>query len=101
MMRGPPRSTLFPYTTLVQSPRDRPRRPPAHVPDRREAEPPARPGRDRPHLAVRRAAVGVARRTSEEHTSELQSRQTLVCRPPPEKKNHHHLPYYRRPQLCH
>src|SRR6266498_4816021 len=63
MIRRPPRSTLFPYTTLFRS-----RRPPACS---------ARPARSR----------GRARRPrSEEHTSELQSRPHLVCRLLLEKK---------------
>src|SRR3712207_6881173 len=95
MIRRPPRSTLFPYTTLFRSP------------------PCARPCRaDRQFLAAFRAhhvghvsrvegagdlAVevdpvhhdqhrGVLQRRSEEHTSELQSRQYLVCRLLLEKK---------------
>src|SRR5215217_8748299 len=63
MIRRPPRSTLFPYTTLFRS-----RRGPGHLRCRRR-----RAGRDR---APR----------SEEHTSELQSRQYLVCRLLLEKK---------------
>src|SRR2546429_2861061 len=73
MIRRPPRSTLFPYTTLFRSQRPAvPRR--AQRPDRRaEALRPA-PGlsRDPPR--------------SEEHTSELQSRLHLVCRLLLEKK---------------
>src|SRR2546422_5874950 len=68
MIRRPPRSTLFPYTTLFRS-RHHPHRP-AAVPDR---------GQER-----RRAAGGIHR--SEEHTSELQSRLHLVCRLLLEKK---------------
>src|SRR6476620_12309766 len=59
MIRRPPRSTLFPYTTLFRSsPRAGNR------------------ARSRPS----RARVPAPRRRSEEHTSELQSRQYLVCR---------------------
>src|SRR5947209_14384184 len=68
MMRRPPRSTLFPYTTLFRSPR---------VP---EARPPSSPRRRPRHVD----SAGSAR--SEEHTSELQSRQYLVCRLLLEKK---------------
>src|SRR5258707_8369282 len=68
MIRRPPRSTLFPYTTLFRSPR-----PAAPAPGR---APPARPA-----LLQRRSAP-----RSEEHTSELQSRQYLVCRLLLEKK---------------
>src|SRR2546422_3590934 len=78
MIRRPPRSTLFPYTTLFRS--------------GREAAPPSA-GRCRP----RRRRRGPARRgtgstsagrggRSEEHTSELQSRLHLVCRLLLEKK---------------
>src|SRR3712207_8974835 len=82
MIRRPPRSTLFPYTTLFRS-RDRWRRRLAAVgrrvlrPLRRPAGAAVRGGDRRP----RRAQPGPrlpAR--SEEHTSELQSRQYLVCR---------------------
>src|SRR6266568_6256385 len=74
MIRRPPRSTLFPYTTLFRSRRRRGRR------SRRRA---ARcPGR------ARRPSGGPARSRSEEHTSELQSQFHLVCRLLLEKKNH-------------
>src|SRR3712207_3454348 len=81
MIRRPPRSTLFPYTTLFRSPRLARRRPHADLPalHRRRA---ALPRRDR------RAAVRAGPARSEEHTSELQSRQYLVCRLLLEKKNH-------------
>src|SRR3712207_7546754 len=95
MIRRPPRSTLFPYTTLFRSVQVRPgsRRPPGGVGvtahDRR------RPGsadgavRPEPGPGVRRAAAAVLpheHQRSEEHTSELQSRQYLVCRLLLEKK---------------
>src|SRR3712207_7030854 len=82
MIRRPPRSTLFPYTTLFRSAR-------------------LRPGADAPrqHPALRQhRARGLVdllfvhdrrrfeRLRSEEHTSELQSRQYLVCRLLLEKK---------------
>src|SRR3712207_7160835 len=93
MIRRPPRSTLFPYTTLFRSagPGRRRRRRPLH----------RGPG---PRLSARRAlghpaqgacrlgrdagpGQGTPRRArSEEHTSELQSRQYLVCRLLLEKK---------------
>src|SRR3712207_8222944 len=82
MIRRPPRSTLFPYTTLFRS---RPRAPAGrrHDPRRRAA---AR-GTDesRRPSDLRRAQRSGAER-SEEHTSELQSRQYLVCRLLLEKK---------------
>src|SRR3712207_8631351 len=86
MIRRPPRSTLFPYTTLFRSPRRGPRtrrrggrRPPVPLPDARAAQR-AAPRR------LRYRAPPVGRYRSEEHTSELQSRQYLVCRLLLEKK---------------
>src|SRR5690349_23375537 len=76
MIRRPPRSTLFPYTTLFRSTR-RLRRPLR-----------ARLAFDLHHRRVRRDRVrGEAPQRSEEHTSELQSRRDLVCRLLLEKKN--------------
>src|SRR5690349_23626402 len=65
MIRRPPRSTLFPYTTLFRS-----------------------PGRAMSRWSPRRsrAATSTSRSRSEEHTSELQSRRDLVCRLLLEKK---------------
>src|SRR3712207_8411572 len=76
MIRRPPRSTLFPYTTLFRSL--------PHLPA---------PGQPRPRVVVRRRGDqqrqdgegedgdgGARHSRSEEHTSELQSRQYLVCR---------------------
>src|SRR5256885_15952092 len=82
MIRQPPRSTLFPYTTLFRS--------------LRRANRPAPPGREpaRPRGAGRtRSARGDLRRAaqrhrSEEHTSELQSPCNLVCRLLLEKKKY-------------
>src|SRR5256885_4960843 len=70
MIRRPPRSTLFPYTTLFRSCR----REQARAPSKRSS------------LAA--AAAGTAYR-SEEHTSELQSPCNLVCRLLLEKKKRH------------
>src|SRR2546426_5098139 len=80
MIRRPPRSTLFPYTTLFRSggrpvPRRRGRRVPPPRPSRRHAH--------RPEPRRRAARVG---ERSEEHTSELQSPCNLVCRLLLEKK---------------
>src|SRR5947209_11789189 len=72
MLRRPPRSTLFPYTTLFRSVRRR-------APSRRRC------WSTRSARAASRRRSGRARR-SEEHTSELQSRQYLVCRLLLEKK---------------
>src|SRR3712207_8686413 len=84
MIRRPPRSTLFPYTTLFRS---RPRRPARR--DRRAdaggERPVAADGRragregELRRVRARPGGAGAAER-SEEHTSELQSRQYLVCR---------------------
>src|SRR5206468_4900290 len=67
MIRRPPRSTLFPYTTLFRS------------------------GADDGAPALRRRLLGRPEKPpperSEEHTSELQSRSDLVCRLLLEKKN--------------
>src|SRR2546430_10264839 len=85
MIRRPPRSTLFPYTTLFRSPvRD------THGPARAAPPPPgggpeAPPRRGAP-LRTRSAPVCAGLR-SEEHTSELQSQSNLVCRLLLEKKN--------------
>src|SRR5438874_8754462 len=87
MIRPPPRSTLFPYTTLFRSWLDeRSRRLWA-------AAESAAHGRGGISLVARASgvsrraiAVGLAER-SEEHTSELQSRRDLVCRLLLEKKN--------------
>src|SRR3712207_6920635 len=95
MIRRPPRSTLFPYTTLFRSERlvlERDRRAAQRgvlearrerVRDRvtEEHEPPRSPGG-----------------RSEEHTSELQSRQYLVCRLLLEKKKNNRYTYR---TLCH
>src|SRR3712207_7088688 len=77
MIRRPPRSTLFPYTTLFRS---NDRDPPVEI-----AHVCWLVTRTR-RLAVQPIQLGEARR-SEEHTSELQSRQYLVCRLLLEKKN--------------
>src|SRR2546422_6139383 len=73
MIRRPPRSTLFPYTTLFRS-----------LPRRTGARGRARPAASGvPRRHGRRPAHGAR---SEEHTSELQSRLHLVCRLLLEKK---------------
>src|SRR3712207_7145639 len=79
MIRRPPRSTLFPYTTLFRSGQPHARRGPAH----RGGGAGARRSFAR-RVSLRR--LGATSR-SEEHTSELQSRQYLVCRLLLEKKN--------------
>src|SRR3712207_8498758 len=98
MIRRPPRSTLFPYTTLFRSrPRighfanrnlDQAGAPPLQrggefAPQRLEA------GRAHPGNAIALGHFRKIRIRSEEHTSELQSRQYLVCRLLLEKKKKH------------
>src|SRR5436309_13099997 len=78
MIRRPPRSTLFPYTTLFRSGAAERHLLGSAARSRRGGQP-----ADRPRCA-RRAANAVDR--SEEHTSELQSRENLVCRLLLEKK---------------
>src|SRR3712207_7871709 len=84
MIRRPPRSTLFPYTTLFRSRRRLGDAEGEDDRDRHPAQARLRHGGDgAPHARRRHAA----RARSEEHTSELQSRQYLVCRLLLEKKN--------------
>src|SRR2546430_5534367 len=73
MIRRPPRSTLFPYTTLFRSPKG--------------LSAPVRSSARRASICVlcQKAKLG----RSEEHTSELQSQSNLVCRLLLEKKKHH------------
>src|SRR3989442_11258563 len=84
MIRRPPRSTLFPYTTLFRSPADIEGQ--GEVEGERErgeaGDAPALDGALERLLAVLLEAVA----RSEEHTSELQSRPHLVCRLLLEKK---------------
>src|SRR3712207_7306238 len=87
MIRRPPRSTLFPYTTLFRSRRRDGRARPrgAAAPHRLDDGPVAHGDGGDPPSGADRARPGVPAR-SEEHTSELQSRQYLVCRLLLEKK---------------
>src|SRR3712207_7595039 len=86
MIRRPPRSTLFPYTTLFRS------RPCEDLRGTRRLDRYLHTGElDRrasvtPGCAVRRDSPAAHSHRSEEHTSELQSRQYLVCRLLLEKK---------------
>src|SRR3712207_8284771 len=96
MIRRPPRSTLFPYTTLFRSvvadPADQPHgllrllgvHPRGRLVEQEDARLGGEGARDLepPLVAVRQVL------RSEEHTSELQSRQYLVCRLLLEKKNY-------------
>src|SRR5438034_2353691 len=82
MIRRPPRSTLFPYTTLFRSPRGRrasSELPPEGVRRLRDPRAPGAPD-------ARRRRRGREGWRSEEHTSELQSHSDLVCRLLLEKK---------------
>src|SRR5215510_16111824 len=85
MIRRPPRSTLFPYTTLFRSPTNRRRSGPGQWSSsgvwRRPAAPRRRPG---------------SGGRSEEHTSELQSRGHLVCRLLLEKKKKKKIKLYHK-----
>src|SRR3712207_8126916 len=93
MIRRPPRSTLFPYTTLFRSCRRTEttscRSSPARYRTRRKDPRPCRT------YCLHASHVGChsARCRSEEHTSELQSRQYLVCRLLLEKKNINEFEY--------
>src|SRR2546430_10755524 len=83
MIRRPPRSTLFPYTTLFRSPhRTHDSRPPGRSAELVTARTAYRSCRAR----CRSARGSRAPRRSEEHTSELQSQSNLVCRLLLEKK---------------
>src|SRR2546429_7146466 len=88
MIRRPPRSTLFPYTTLFRS------REGAVAHSRRHCR---RLTRAAALLPSRKPQVKTLTFRSEEHTSELQSRLHLVCRLLLEKKkNNHSKVYYKR-----
>src|SRR3712207_7809148 len=92
MIRRPPRSTLFPYTTLFRSlgQAEHRLRHELLVAAQAEQAQLVQPGGDGVPLAVgqRERSTQTQRRRSEEHTSELQSRQYLVCRLLLEKKKH-------------
>src|SRR5688572_31058789 len=84
MIRRPPRSTLFPYTTLFRSI--------------------ARPSAGSPSSAPARVSGAPTSRRSEEHTSELQSQSNLVCRLLLEKKKkkiHHEYFTYKEMKDLH
>src|SRR3712207_7625853 len=83
MIRRPPRSTLFPYTTLFRSPEHGGGAVGDH-PGRETDRAAGRPVERRPQQALE--VLGRRPGRSEEHTSELQSRQYLVCRLLLEKK---------------
>src|SRR5690349_24210265 len=97
MIRRPPRSTLFPYTTLFRSHTPRPAAPPSS-------------GSRTPFCSCQRTVAPSAAsaprssppKRSEEHTSELQSRRDLVCRLLLEKKKNNDstaFEHFHEPQL--
>src|SRR3712207_7581586 len=100
MIRRPPRSTLFPYTTLFRS------RPGAGGRGARqmraEVDAETRAGLEEERRLLLDSLRDLERR-SEEHTSELQSRQYLVCRLLLEKKNENHTSELQshHSSLCH
>src|SRR5438552_11669324 len=92
MLRRPPRSTLFPYTTLFRSPGRLGCRDSLVGLGQRAVEGPLLAIRDRQVVAALGDALsptgpGERRERSEEHTSELQSPDHLACRLPLEKNN--------------
>src|SRR5260370_1940914 len=93
MIRRPPRSTLFPYTTLFRS------APALNTTGRTACWMRVRHYATRQRsTALQRTRCGVCCRRSEEHTSELQSHLNLVCRLLLEKKkkvNHHLVCHHR------
>src|SRR5262249_60858830 len=82
MIRRPPRSTLFPYTTLFRS-----------VPEEGQQGAECRMQAEEPVEVERRRAGGAGALRSEEHTSELQSLTNLVCRLLLEKKKDNAAPH--------
>src|SRR2546430_9884227 len=90
MIRRPPRSTLFPYTTLFRSDHLRGE---GRPPNPRQGRPAARSDQARLRSGGARALRKGDPR-SEEHTSELQSQSNLVCRLLLEKKK-------KKDKLCH
>src|SRR3712207_7680823 len=96
MIRRPPRSTLFPYTTLFRSVSEKLSKPgdapPSEIAVMVKRAAGFNPKSGDWEFLVVDGSLGRVRerqKRSEEHTSELQSRQYLVCRLLLEKKNHH------------
>src|SRR2546425_7468171 len=88
MIRRPPRSTLFPYTTLFRSPNpDAGNLPGAYVFGNSASVPP----KDKKEFGPRVSLAYTLNNRSEEHTSELQSLAYLVCRLLLEKKKQQSL----------
>src|SRR3712207_7924286 len=94
MIRRPPRSTLFPYTTLFRS-RNQDSRVCTPCKPYQACQAADRPGRE----DIRSRRPCRCNRRSEEHTSELQSRQYLVCRLLLEKKQKPSFPLIKPPQF--
>src|SRR2546430_13416758 len=97
MIRRPPRSTLFPYTTLFRSGCERLEQRVLRFAPGRSAE---RDVGDRQEVLYVASGRGTLELRSEEHTSELQSQSNLVCRLLLEKKKQDNtykpiLPYHR------
>src|SRR3712207_8786223 len=91
MIRRPPRSTLFPYTTLFRSSGALQKNEPSNLSDG-----PHTLDFARKHVFKKPKILSLQLDTrSEEHTSELQSRQYLVCRLLLEKKKNIQTPYIR------
>src|SRR3712207_8079979 len=95
MIRRPPRSTLFPYTTLFRSPTDKELGAIIYS----DSDVPVAPiggigflnGMNDQYLFTQGDSLSLSIYRSEEHTSELQSRQYLVCRLLLEKKKNRHI----------
>src|SRR3712207_7721806 len=85
MIRRPPRSTLFPYTTLFRSLKA------TVVDEGRATTAPAQESGEAPGPVTSAPNAAQGSERSEEHTSELQSRQYLVCRLLLEKKKNKEL----------
>src|SRR2546430_7089063 len=83
MIRRPPRSTLFPYTTLFRSAAGDRARGRLHIRERAVHRALPRGRRGPAHVII---VMCIAKYRSEEHTSELQSQSNLVCRLLLEKK---------------
>src|SRR3712207_7290275 len=112
MIRRPPRSTLFPYTTLFRSRRHRPADPRAGTVGNRSLLEIRKLAQEsgqlllnllEPNLRALLRELAKLRIRSEEHTSELQSRQYLVCRLLLEKKKktNHQKPCKSHNRLIH
>src|SRR5690349_24161267 len=91
MIRRPPRSTLFPYTTLFRSAVSDMAEPFPAMPSKCALQNVAVGGAVEERAPLLQLAHAIRRLRSEEHTSELQSRRDLVCRLLLEKKKNKHV----------